>query len=114
MTGLVIGATVLLAGCFGTWSLVVIAPLAIAGAVRFGAKTALLAPLAVLTIWWVTAAQPTAIPSTAANEDRWNLEVTSMPLSRERGFIFDAKVLEGPAAGIHVWVMSFGEDPIAL
>ena len=114
MTGLAIGVTVLLAGCFGAWSLLAIVPLAITGAFRFGAKAVLLAPLAVLTIWWVAAAQPIAVPPLAASEERWNLEITSMPLSRERGFIFDARVLEGPASGIHVWVMSYGEDPIAL
>jgi len=114
MTGLAIGITVLLAGCFGAWSLLAIIPLALIGASRFGVKTALLAPLAFLTIWWVAAAQPLAMPQAAATEERWNLEVTSMPLSRERGFIFDADVLEGAASGLHVWVMTYGEDPISL
>ena len=114
MTGLAIGTTVLLAGCFGAWSLIVIIPLAVAGAFRFGAKTALLAPLALLTVWWVAAAQPTHISPGASAEERWNLEITSMPLSRERGFIFDAEILKGPASGLHVWVMTYGEAPVAL
>jgi ComEC/Rec2-related protein len=114
MTGLAIGTTVLIAGCFGAWSLLVILPLVVAGVFRFGAKTALLAPLAILTVWWVAAAQPELVPPVAVDEERWNLEITSMPLSRERGFIFDAEILEGPASGLHVWVMTYGEDPVAL
>src|SRR4051794_20556559 len=114
MTGLAIGTTVLLAGCFGVWSLVVILPLVIAGTFRFGAKTALLAPLALLTVWWVAEAQPSPIPAGAIVEEGWNLEITSMPLTRERGFIFDAEILDGPATGLHVWVLTYGEDPIAL
>jgi len=114
MTGLAIGTTVLLAGCFGAWSLVAILPLVVVGAFRFGAKTSFLAPLALLTVWWVASAQPASVPLAAIGEESWNLEITSMPLSRERGFIFDAEILDGPATGLHVWVLTYGEDPIAL
>ena len=114
MIGIAAGIVVLLAGCFGFWGMLVAIIAAIVATIRFGRNTLILIPLALMSFWWVDRAMPPTPPASLSEQGGWQLEVTSMPLSRVRGFIFDAKILNGDATGQTVWVMALGDAPVVL